>query len=60
MANVHISAQSFIQGGQSDGEMVEASPAPEAHQEVMGEGSPTPEALQDLSAVQNESKVCDA
>ena len=59
MADVHISAQSLIQGGQSDGERVDALPAPEAQQRVMGEASAMHEACQDISVAWNESKVHD-
>ena len=41
MANVQISTQSLLQGEEGDGEMIEASPTPEAHQGVMGQASPT-------------------
>ena len=44
MADVHISAQSLIQGGESDGERVDTFPAPEAQQRVMGEASAMHEA----------------
>ena len=42
-ADVHISTQSLIQRGESDGERVEAQ------QRVTGEASPMPEACQDIS-----------
>ena len=58
-ADVHISAQSLIQGGESDGERVDTFPAPEAQQRVMGEAS-MHEPCQDVSAAWNESKVHDA
>ena len=48
MEDVHISAQSLIQGGQSDGERVDALPAPEAQQRVTGEASAMHEAHQDV------------
>ena len=59
MAGVHISTQSLIQGGESDGERVDAFPAPEVQQRVMGEASPTHETCQNISVARNESKVCD-
>ena len=60
MAGVHISTQSLIQGGESNGERVDAFPAPQAQQRVTGEASPMHEAHQDISVAWNESKVCDA
>ena len=59
MTDVHISAQSLIQGGESDGERVDAFPAPETQQGVMGEASLMHEAHQDISAAWNKSKAHD-
>ena len=59
MADVHISTQSLIQGGQSVGERVDALPVPEAQQRVMGEAFAMHEAHQDISVAWNESKVHD-
>ena len=59
-ADVHISAQSLIQGGEIDGERVDAFPAPETPQRVTGDASPMHEACQDVSAAQNQNKVHNA
>ena len=58
-ADVYISAQSLIQGGESDGERVDTFPAPEAQQRVRERHLLCMKHTKIIHSM-NESKVCGA